>query len=188
MVKLSSYIQTNYDSEFNEEDYPFVVQTKQVKKGEIIYPYSKIGDKIYFLNVGIVETMICFGEIEKTLSFIFEGNFFCSFASMLTNQPSELQGVAITDCEFEVFSYSDYQKACEIYLLVNKIGRVEVENYYLNKFKREKDFLTKSKEEMYLDLVKTNPQVLQNIPLKKIANYFGILPETLSRIRKRIIE
>lgn len=188
MIKLSSYIQSKYESSFKEHMYPFKIRTVEVKKGDVIYPYKKVGDKIYFLNSGIIETMIGFGDIEKTISFIFEGHFFCSFASMLTNQPSELQGVAITDCIFEEFQYSDYLKSCDTSLLVNKIGRIEVENYYLNKFIREKDFLTKSKEEMYLDLIKNNPQILQHIPLKKIANYFGILPETLSRIRKRIIE
>lgn len=184
-MELSEYIQNNYDQRFTEKNYPFKITKKKVKKGTIIYPYSRVGTKIYFLNKGIVETTIGFGEIEKTLSFIFEGHFFCSFASLLTNDLSDLQGTAITDCEYEEFTFLDYQNACKKSLLVNQIGRTEVESYYLNKFKREKDFLTKTTDEMYVDLIKNHPHIIQSVPLNKIANYFGILPETLSRIRKR---
>ncbi|MCT4666162.1 MAG: Crp/Fnr family transcriptional regulator [Flavobacteriales bacterium] len=186
MILLSDYIRENYNKSFKDDDYSFELVSKKVKKGTIIYPYHRIGKNIYFLNSGIVETTISFGEIEKTLSFIFEGNFFCAFASLLTQSPSEIQGTALTDCEFQVIPYVEYKKLCESVLLVNQIGRQEVENYYLNKYLRERDLLTKTKEEMYLDLLKTNPHIVKNIPLKKIANYFGILPETLSRIRKKI--
>lgn len=187
MVKLETYIQKNYDQSFGKKDYPFKISSRKVKKGEIIYPYAQVGKKMFFLNSGIVETTIVIRDIEKTLSFIIEGNFFGPFASILTKCPSELQGMAITDCEYEEFTYSSYEKLCERSLLANKIGRIEVENYYLNKYQRERDLLIKSKDEMYLDLLKSNPYILQNVPLKKIANYFGILPETLSRIRKKTI-
>ncbi len=42
---------------------------------------------------------------------------------MLTNQ----EGVAITDCAFEVFAYKEYQNACDKSLLLNRIGRTELE-------------------------------------------------------------
>ncbi|WP_196886620.1 Crp/Fnr family transcriptional regulator [Aureivirga sp. CE67] len=187
MITLSDYIKEHYDKRFDQDKIPFDIVQKTVKKGTIIYPYSKIGDKIYFLNQGIIETSIGFGEIEKTLSFIFKGNFFCSFASILTKTPSEIQGTAITDCVYEELNYSDYQKICERSILANKIGRKEVENYYVKKYNRERDLLLKSKEEMYLEMVKSNPEILKNIPLNKIANYFNIRPETLSRIRKKIV-
>ena len=185
-MKLSEYIKSQYDNTFKESDYPFEVIQREIKKEEVIYPYNKVGDKIYFLNAGIVETTIRIGDVEKTLSFIFKNNFFCAFASALTGEPSTLQGTAITNCVIEEFAYSDYLKVCEKYLLPNKIGRVEVEKYYLRKFQREKAFLTMTTEEMYLDLINKNPEVVQKIPLNKIAKYFGVLPQQISRIRKRI--
>ena len=44
-----------------------------------------------------------------------------------------------------------------------------------------------SAEERYLKLLKTQPEVIQNVPLQYIASYIGIKPESLSRIRKQII-
>ncbi len=71
-------------------------------------------------------------------------------------------------------------------MLANKLGRIVAEHYYINKTKREKDFLTKSATERYLELVNTRPELVQQIPVHFIAKYLGIKPESLSRIRKEI--
>ena len=186
-MRLTEYIKHHYDKNFKESDLPFQVTQREAKKGTIIHSYFEVGDKMYFLNQGIVESTISHGEIEKTLSFYFQHSFFAAFASAMTGEPSFVQSTAITDCIIEEYSLKDYQQACETSLLLNKIGRIELEKRYMVKNQREMDFLTKTTEEMYLDLITNNPKILQNIPLKKIANYLGILPETLSRIRKRII-
>ncbi|BDS10515.1 Crp/Fnr family transcriptional regulator [Aureispira anguillae] len=186
-MTLTEYIKQNYHPKFEASDFPFEVNQKKAAKGTIILPYSKITNKMHFLNQGIVEVTVSFGEIEKTILFNFANTFFGSYASALTREPSSIQCVAIVDCVFEEFDFHAYQRACETSLLINKIGRVELEKHFLRSIQREKDFLTKTKKEMYLDLIQKNPEMLQKISLKKIANYFGILPETLSRIRKDII-
>jgi hypothetical protein len=38
-----------------------------------------------------------------------------------------------------------------------------------------------------LGLLKNKPELIQKIPQHYIASYLGVKPETLSRIRKRII-
>ena len=60
------------------------------------------------------------------------------------------------------------------------------EQAYLRKVQREKDFLTKTAEERYNDLLKTHPDYIIQIPVNKIARYLGIHPESLSRIRKKL--
>jgi CRP-like cAMP-binding protein len=184
---LEKFIQREYSSSFDNRDNTLTIKYITLKKGDVIYDYYKIGEKMYFLNSGIVETTAIFGSIEKTLSFIFKNEFFGPFASILTKEPSLIKGIAITDCTFQEFSYNEYQKLCKTSLLANQIGKGEVEKYYIKKFRREYDFLTKTKEEMYLSMLSGSPQLIQQIPLNKIANYLGILPETLSRIRKKVI-
>lgn len=186
-MRLVEYIRHNYDKDFKASDLPFDVVQKKVKKGTIIQTYGKMGDKMHFLNQGIIETTIAYREKEKILSFYFSHAFFSAYASALTEESSKVQMTAITDCILETFLIKDFRMACETSFLMNKIGRIEIEKRYIHKNQREMDFVTKTTEEMYLDLIENNPEVLQNIPLKKIANYLGVLPETLSRIRRRII-
>jgi hypothetical protein len=54
------------------------------------------------------------------------------------------------------------------------------------KVKRELDLLTTSPQERYENLLQEHPKYVQQIPLKYLASYIGVVPETLSRIRKRI--
>ncbi|MBK0404697.1 Crp/Fnr family transcriptional regulator [Adhaeribacter sp. BT258] len=41
-------------------------------------------------------------------------------------------------------------------------------------------------EERFLNLIKKQPELFQRVPQKYIANFLGISPESLSRIRNRI--
>jgi hypothetical protein len=42
-----------------------------------------------------------------------------------------------------------------------------------------------SPEEKYAMLLSTKPQIIQSFPLKQIASYLCMTPETLSRIRRK---
>jgi hypothetical protein len=46
----------------------------------------------------------------------------------------------------------------------------------------------KTPEERYLDLLETGKDIVKRIPVQYIAQFIGITPVSLSRIRKRILE
>jgi hypothetical protein len=46
---------------------------------------------------------------------------------------------------------------------------------------------TETAENRYEKMLKVNPTLLKRLPLKYLASYFGIAPQSLSRIRKKII-
>ena len=50
------------------------------------------------------------------------------------------------------------------------------------------EFKTSNPEERYLNMLKARPNLIQRVPQHQIASYLGIKPESLSRIRKRIID
>ena len=43
-------------------------------------------------------------------------------------------------------------------------------------------------EERFVSLLKKQPNLFQRIPQKYIANFLGISPESLSRIRNRVLD
>ena len=49
------------------------------------------------------------------------------------------------------------------------------------------DLATLTAEQRYVKLVKESPNIIKHVPLKYIASYLGIKPESLSRIRREII-
>ncbi|PSQ97969.1 MAG: hypothetical protein BRD55_00785 [Bacteroidetes bacterium SW_9_63_38] len=52
--------------------------------------------------------------------------------------------------------------------------------------KRERDHMILTAKERHERLLAESPQLVQRVPLKHIASYLGMSPETLSRIRGSI--
>jgi CRP-like cAMP-binding protein len=48
--------------------------------------------------------------------------------------------------------------------------------------------LHETAEQRYAHLLESNPEILQNAPLKHIASYLGITDTSLSRIRKEMVK
>lgn len=70
---------------------------------------------------------------------------------------------------------------------VNHFSR-RLAEYYLGCYDdRVASFILSTPEERYFQFL-DRPEVMQRIPLQYIANYLGITPVSLSRIRKRIAE
>ena len=170
-----------------EDKLPFDFKNKTFNKGDIITGYEQIEKKLYFIGSGIVQFSILRDTEEKIIDFFFPNEFFCSYTSFILQKPSDTQITALTDCQLQVLHYDELQAAYNTSLLVNKLGGLLTEQAYIRKTRREKDFLTKSAEERYKELISARPELIQQIPVNKIAKYLGIHPESLSRIRKDII-
>ena len=50
------------------------------------------------------------------------------------------------------------------------------------------EFKISSPEERYLNLLETRPDLIQRVPQHQLASFLGIKPQSLSRLRARIIE
>ena len=168
------------------DDLPYPVQKVEFKKGEVITAYDQVEGAVYFLNSGIIEMTFKSYVSEKTIAFFFEKEMFTSLTSLLTQLPSDFQIPALMDCKQEMIVWKDLIKAYEGSLNANKLGRIIIEQAYLNKARREKDFLAKTAEERYNEMFRTHARYISNIPVNKIAKYLGIHPESLSRIRSKM--
>jgi len=88
-------------------------------------------------------------------------------------------------------TYNAWQQMLSHPLIAYKIerfGRLMAEHYLCCTEDRMNSFVTQSPEERYLQLLQTGRDVLKRMPQHYIANFLGITPVSLSRIRKRILE
>lgn len=175
------------DREVTQETLPFSVRTNDLKKGTVLTDYEAIEKRVYFINQGIIELAIESRDSEKVLDFFFPDEVVTCLTSFLLRSPSYVKMTALTDCEVEYFDrdeiYSNYTRSME----VNKLGRILVEQAYLRKVKREMDLLSRTAEEQYVQLIEQHSQYIQLIPVNKLARYLGIHPESLSRIRRKVL-
>ena len=90
-----------------------------------------------------------------------------------------IAGVGTPELETEI-----YQKFPQVESLNRALGEA-----IMAKFQDTfAEFKMTSPEERYLNLLKDRPDLLQRVSQHQIASYLGIKPESLSRIRKRIMK
>lgn len=123
---------------------------------------------------------------EISVGFMFPNDFVSAYYSFLTKRPSLMAIQALSTVTIISISNTDLNNLCDKYKSAERIGRLNAERIYRRKEEREIALLTMSATERYVDLINRSPKLLQKIPLKYIASYLGIKPESLSRIRKQL--
>jgi hypothetical protein len=69
-----------------------------------------------------------------------------------------------------------------------EVGRTRLVNNYFELKNHSVSIIADPARDRYINLLKSKPDIVQNVPLKQIATYLGITDTSLSRIRKEIID
>lgn len=182
-MNIATYIQRTFGT---SEPLPFEVKQHSFAKKRIITNIGDVEQNIYFLTSGIVEVAMLKDGDERIIDFFFPGQFFSAYTSFLTRKAADVYLLCLTDCTVEAMPYQSLTDAYKTSLITNQLGRHLTETVYLARTQREKDFLTKSAEQRYIELLQNRPEIIEQIPVNKVAKYLGIHPESLSRLRKEI--
>ena len=67
-----------------------------------------------------------------------------------------------------------------------RLGRRVAEELFAITYDRLLDFYCKTPEEHYLNLIDRYPGLVDVIPLKELASFIGVTPETVSHIRRKL--
>lgn len=183
-MTIAAYIQKTFNT---TEQLPFETHVMHFGKKDFITQLGSIEQNIYYLTTGIVEVGMLKEADERIIDFFFPGQFFSAYTSFLTRKPADVFIQCLSDCTVEAMRYDDLTEAYQTSLITNRLGRNLTETVYISRTQREKDFLTKSAEERYVKLLRNRPEIIEQIPVNKVAKYLGIHPESLSRLRKEII-
>lgn len=184
----------NYISQFlsfTDEEWELhrsLLTRRWLKKGEFLLTAGQVCNHVSFINTGYFRVYNLIEGVERTNNFAFEGNYVTDYCSFLTRQPANDFIVALEDAQVLQLSYDHMQAAFEKSPVWQKFGRLIAEYIFIHASTRANSLLLKKPEELYLELMKERPKVIERIPLMYIASYLGITPEALSRIRKRLSE
>lgn len=94
---------------------------------------------------------------------------------------------AITPCVAWKISFENFMKLFNIEAF-REVGRTRLVNNYFELKTHSVSIIADPAKERYLNLLKSKPDIVQNVPLKQIATYLGITDTSLSRIRKEIAD
>ncbi len=172
----------------SEEDaFLKILQIKPFKKKDFLLQEGKICNKIYFINSGCMRAFYNVEGIENTVQFFFADSWYTDYESFLTGTPATENMQALESCEIVQFNKEDLYKLYETYPVFHSVGRVMAENAFMALSRLNKMLTNEEPKERYLNLLQQRPEIVEKIPQHYIASYLGIKPESLSRIRKRIL-
>ena len=178
---------------FNEAEWILFTQHlsfAKLKKKHYFAESGKVCNKVGFILKGSVRYFHIKDGEDITGYFSFENEFLSSYKSYLTGLPGHVYIQALEDSLLITFTKKDMDEMLNDPMLAYKMerfGRLIAEHYLICYEDRVTAFVTQTPEERYLELLNTGREILQRMPQHYVANYLGITPVSLSRIRKRIL-
>jgi CRP/FNR family transcriptional regulator, anaerobic regulatory protein len=171
-----------------EQAFLEILEVKQFTKKEFLLKEGQVCNKVSFINSGCMRLFYNVEGLENTVQFFFADSWYTDYASFLTTQPTAENLQALENCEVVQFKKEDLYNLFNHYPIFDRVGRVMAENAFLSLSRLNQMLTNEEPEERYLNLFKTRPEIVERIPQHYIASYLGIKPESLSRIRKRILK
>lgn len=184
VASIKSFVPIN---KIEEEAFVSILEVIKIKKKEFILKEGQICNKITFINSGCTRVFYNVDGIENTIQFFFGDSWYTDYESFLTGQPANENMQALQASEVIQIKKEDLYKLYDQHPIFDRVGRVMAENAFISVIRRNQMLTNEEPELRYLNLMKQRPELVQQIPQHYIASYLGIKPESLSRIRKRIL-
>lgn len=157
---------------------------KKIKRFGYLTREGKIEDTLYFILKGTFQTYVL-SEEKACEMFGYPTDFYCSYASFLSQKPSLNNIQALTDAEVIGISRKKFYDCILNNWHFERVWRLQTEKILLGRINREILLRLKSKERINQFLT-TNPRTFQLIPHKYIASYLNMSPENFSRILRSL--
>lgn len=154
---------------------------------EFLLQKEEVCQFIAFVKIGACRCFFTNNElIETNLLLSAENEYITAYESFISQQTANISIQAIEDSEIILLDYHGLQQVYKTSFYWNHFGRLIAEQIFIKSKRRTEELLFLNPEERYLKLMKDTPHFFQKYPLKHIASYLGITPQSLSRIRARL--
>jgi CRP-like cAMP-binding protein len=164
------------------------MSVQHFKKGVVLLKEGQISSKAYFVLDGIIRQYYLIDGVEKTTNFFADEEWVIFLKGINKDCPSTHYLECSTDCNVLI---GNSERGEELYKKFPNLGIVSrklMENVFANQQAKMESFTMNTPIIRYQNLLKSRPDLFQRIPQYHIASYIGITPESLSRIRKRVLK
>ena len=141
---------------------------------------------LYFLHQGLLRYYYLYDGEEKTKYFTFPPQVFTSQLSFAHPTPAQESIQVLTESEILRISYEDVQTLYQEIPIWSTFIRKVIQEVQVLTEQLLAGYQLKTAEVRYEELLIQHPTWIRDIPLKYLASYLGVTPESLSRIRKNL--
>ncbi|KQB44298.1 cAMP-binding protein [Flavobacterium daejeonense] len=165
----------------------FWKKEKLLHAKELLLNFKQQDFNLYFVKKGCVRLFVVDKNGEQiNLGFGYENSLITCFQTFIEGKPSLISIESIVDTELVAIAKEDLMPLIrsnpEIALWYQSMLELTLTGH----IQRQVELLTLKPKERYDVFLKRSGHLLNRIPLKYIASYLMMKPETLSRIRARI--
>jgi CRP-like cAMP-binding protein len=172
---------------FSEEDLLLITNRLTVanyKKQTYFIKEGQVCQEVCFVNKGsFKQYMIGDDGTEIITNLFITGDWMLEYKSFTSQKPSTTIIEATEESELLVLSVHHLHeliKSSDSFFSLARVLELATQN-------QEYQSTRKTPEEKYAFLLANKPQLIQIFPAKDIASFLGIAPETLSRVRRKLI-
>jgi len=160
---------------------------REYREGDLLFPGNKVCNELFFVCKGVVRIMSTNDKGMEVTHFFYKENHFCTIVqSFEEGTPSEAGIQACCDAAALVISKQKllalYQQLPYIKPLIDEAIRQRM----MEKVRIRNSYIGEDAETQYKLFIMQQPDIALRVPLKDIASFLGITPQSLSRIRKNL--
>ncbi|MGV3686199.1 MAG: Crp/Fnr family transcriptional regulator [Daejeonella sp.] len=161
---------------------------KKIRKKQYLLQDGDICKNIAFIEKGALKSYsVDDNGNEHIIQFALEGWIIADLYSFLTGEPATYNIDAIEDSELVLINKAAHEELLVKFPKYETFTRLNITNAYLAMQRRLTSIISSPIEERYSNFIAIYPDIVQRVPQHMIASYMGLTPETLSRIRRRIL-
>lgn len=163
-----------------------ILNTQSFAKGDVLIQPGTQHPKAYVVVEGCVRSYWINDGEEATVELYVPGEFCTDISAFGKDSPTRITLECISKCVLIPMTLEQGLSILEKAPRFMELCRIRMEDDFSRYQMRMAGLIGESSEERYLKLMAERPEVLQLAPLRIIANYLGIQPESLSRIRRKL--
>jgi CRP-like cAMP-binding protein len=166
-----------------------LLKIKKLRKKQYLSQEGEISRYEYFVNKGCLRTYLIDEKgLEHIVQFAIEDWWTGDMYSFLTQTPALYTIDALEDSELICLEKNALE---ELYIKVpkfEKFFRHLLQNAFIAGQRRIIENMSMAADQRYCRFIEQYPLMEKRLPLKQIASYLGITPESLSRIRSQYVK
>ncbi|HMR16498.1 MAG TPA: Crp/Fnr family transcriptional regulator [Mariniflexile sp.] len=160
---------------------------KTIKKDTTLLKEGQKSNEGYFVLKGCIRIYYIINGEEKTTAFYTEMEGLTPHC-VISKTPSEYYISCVEDTIIIVTNPDMEAESFDRFPKFETLCRILSEELVAKQQIDFDEFKTSSPEKRYLNLMQKRPDLIQRVPQHQLASYLGIKPQSLSRLRARIVE
>ena len=164
------------------------LQYAKFPRGTVLLRAGQIARYCYFNVEGLIRQYELVDGRDKTTYFYAEGDAVVAFDSGGLGRPSNFSWVCEEDCLLVLGPLENWDRQVKLNAKLEEMSLRYIQRSFGAYQNLIGELITIKPENRYLRLRERRPELINRVAQYHLASFLGVTPETLSRIRRRLVD